>query len=249
MEAPTLDPRKGEVLRAVVSDHIRTGEPVGSGAVVRRYRLQVSSATVRNDMAALEDMGYLAQPHTSAGRIPTDRGYRYYVDCLPSRPSLTDRQQRVVTSFFGHPPDEVDEALRRTAMLLSKLTRYGAVTQPPGAHHVFIGGAANIVSEETFERRDTVRRLFELLEEHEDDVVAALLSMTGPRDVTVSIGHENPLPAMREASVVVGMYRVGGRSAGTIAVIGPTRMHYPNAISAVDTVSRELSHLVETLAG
>jgi heat-inducible transcriptional repressor len=245
----TLGARKGAVLRAVVSDHIRTGEPVGSGAVVRRYRLAVSPATVRNDMAALEEMGYLAQPHTSAGRIPTDLGYRFYVDALPRRPALTDRQRKVISAFFVHPPAETGEALRGTAVLLSKVTRYGAVAQPPDAHHVFIGGAANIAAEETFERRETVRRLFELLEEHEEDVLTALRSMIDREGVTVGIGRENPFPAMREASLVVAAYRVRGRPAGTIAVIGPTRMHYPNAISAVESVSRKLSHLVETLAG
>jgi heat-inducible transcriptional repressor len=247
--AGTLGARKGDVLRAVVSHHIRTGEPVGSGAVVRRYRLGVSPATIRNDMAALEEMGFLAQPHTSAGRIPTDLGYRFYVDALPRRPSLSEQQLRVIAAFFGEPPPEMEEALRRTAFLLSKVTRYGAVTQPPGAHHVFIGGAANIAAEETFERRETARRLFELLEEHEESVLALLRSLSDREDVTVRIGRENPLAAMREVSLVVAPYRFRGRLAGTIAVIGPTRMHYSSAISAVDAVSHRLSDLVETLAG
>jgi heat-inducible transcriptional repressor len=245
----TLGVRKGAVLRAVVAHHIRTGEPVGSTAVARRYRLGVSPATVRNDMAALEDMGYLVQPHTSAGRIPTDLGYRHYVDALPARQELTDRQRQVMAAFFGEPPEEVEDALRRSALLLSKLTRYGAMAQPPDADHVFIGGAANIASEEMFERRETVRRLFELLEEREDALLAALHAMADRHEVTVRIGRENPFPAMREVSLVVAAYRVAGRPAGTIAVIGPTRMHYSNAISAVDAVSRKLSRLVESLAG
>jgi transcriptional regulator of heat shock response len=247
--AGTLGARKGEVLRAVVSHHIRTGEPVGSGAVVRRYRLGVSPATIRNDMSALEEMGFLVQPHTSAGRVPTDRGYRFYVDALPRRPVLSEQQQRVITAFFGEPPPDLEEALRRTASLLSKVTRYGAVTQPPGAHHVFIGGAANIAAEETFERRETARRLFELLEEHEDSVLALLRSLWDREDVTVRIGRENSLVAMREASLVVAPYLFRGRPAGTIAVIGPTRMHYSSATSAVEAVSTRLSGLVETLAG
>lgn len=244
----TLGARKGTVLRAVVADHIRTGEPVGSTAVARRYRLGVSPATVRNDMAALEELGYLVQPHTSAGRIPTDLGYRHFVDALPRRTALSERQRQVISAFFGEPPEQVEEALRRSALLLSKLTRYGAMAQPPGAHHVFIGGAANIASEETFERRETVRRLFELLEEREEALLDMLRAAAAREEVSVRIGHENPLAALREASLVVGAYRVGGRPVGTIAVIGPTRMHYSNAISSVDVVSRKLSRLVETLA-
>jgi heat-inducible transcriptional repressor len=241
--------RKSNVLRAVVTDYIRTGDPVGSGVVARRYRLRVSPATIRNDMAALEDLGYLSQPHTSAGRIPTDLGYRFYVDALPRSPVLAQPHQRAIAAFFGEPPPDVEEVLRRTASLLSRLTRYGAVTQLPDAHHVFVGGAANIASEETFERRETVRGLFEALEEQEEAILGLLRSLWTERPVAVRIGGENPLPAMREASLVVGSYRVHGRPAGTIAVIGPTRMHYPTAISAVQNVATRLSDIVETLAG
>ena len=249
MMGSQLGARKSDVLRAVVSDYIRTGEPVGSTAVVRRYRLGVSPATIRNDMAALEEMGFLEQPHTSAGRIPTDLGYRFYVDGLPRGRGLTEHQRRAIAAFFGEPPPELDEVLRRTASLLSKLTRYGAVAQPPGAHHMFIGGAANIVSEETFERRETVRLLFEVLEDEEDTLLAWLRTLCVDGELAVRIGRENRMVAMREASLVVAPYRLRGRPAGSIAVIGPTRMHYPTAISAVRMVASRLSHVVDTLAG
>jgi transcriptional regulator of heat shock response len=244
----TLGDRKAAVLRAVVSDYIRTGEPVGSGVVTRRYRLGVSPATVRNDMAALVELGYLIQPHTSAGRIPTDRGYRFYVDALPSRLHLAQRHQQAITAFFGEAPPDPEEVVRRTALLLSRLTRYGAVAQPPSSEHVFIGGAANIVGEETFHRRETVRRLLETLEA-EEEVLGLLRALAGQAEVVVRIGRENPLVAMQEASVVVASYRSRGRPVGSIAVIGPTRMHYPEAISAVHAVADSLSRTIERLAG
>ena len=249
MSAPgSLGERKAAVLAAVVADYIRTGEPVGSASVAKKHRLGVSSATVRNDMAALEELGYLRQPHTSAGRIPTDLGYRYYVDALPRWPSLPQRQERLIQAFFVGAPPDPQEVVRGTAILLSRLTRYGAVAQQPRSQHVVIGGAANIVSEETFERRDTVRRLLEALEE-EDAVLRLLGALALEDDVAVRIGHENPVAAMREASVVVAPYRGGGGTLGAIAVIGPTRMHYPEAISTVRTVSRRLSETIEALAG
>ncbi|MGH2677321.1 MAG: HrcA family transcriptional regulator [Actinomycetota bacterium] len=244
----TLDERKSVVLRAVVSDHIGSGEPVGSGTVVRRHRLGVSAATIRNDMGVLTEMGYLVQPHTSAGRIPTDLGYRFYVDALPRWPSLPSRQERTIAPFLKQPPPELSDVVRRAAVLLSKLTQYGAVAQPPESAHMVIGGAANIVSEESFERRETVRRLLEALEE-EEAVLGLLRGLAGEGEVVVRIGRENPMAAMREASLVVSAYRVGSVAVGAIAVIGPTRMHYPEAISAVRSVSRHLSRAVEALAG
>lgn len=332
------------MLRAVVTDHIRTGEPVGSGAVAARHGLGVSSATIRNDMASLEEMGYLTQPHTSAGRIPTDLGYRFYVDGLPMRPTLPATHRRAIAAFFGQAPPDVEEVIRRTASLLSRLTRYAAVALSPmlarsrvvqaelvpfgsaalllvvsdtgrvdkraidvppgsrardiatvsaalaasvtglhlveagararrlarssdggptgallasiaeafadlgsGSEHVFVGGAANIAGERSFARR-TVRRVFQALEE-EAAMERFLRRLSTGEEVAVRIGRENTLAAMREASVVVASYRAGGQPAGTVAVIGPTRMHYPTAISAVRVVARRLSNTIETLAG
>jgi transcriptional regulator of heat shock response len=244
----TVGERKAEVLRAVVDDHIRTGEPVGSGTVARRYRLGVSSATIRNDMAALTELGFLAQPHTSAGRIPTDSGYRFYVDTLPRWPTLPRTAERTVASTLVPPPPELSEAVRRAAVVLSRLTHYGAVAQPPESAHVVIGGAANIVSDASFQRRETVARLLEALED-EVSVVALLGALAGEGEVAIRIGGEIPVVALREASVVVAAYGPARRRLGVLAVIGPTRMHYRESISAVRSVSRHLSRAVEALAG
>ena len=248
LQGSDLRGRKARVLRMVVSQHIRTGQPVGSGVLASRGRLGVSPATIRNDMAFLEEQGYVSQPHTSAGRIPTDRGYRFYVDSLPRLPSLGERQERAIADFFGEAPPDVNEILRMTATLLSRLTHLGAVTQPPGAPHVFIGGVANIASEETFERRDTAQRVLETLDQ-ETPVLGLLTTMSQEGDVAVRIGRENPLVSMRDAAIIVGAYRPRRRALGAVAVIGPTRMHYPEAISAVQAVARGLSRTIETLAG
>jgi heat-inducible transcriptional repressor len=331
------------VLRAVVTDYIRSAEPVGSGTVAVRYRIGVSPATIRNDMAFLTEMGFLEQPHTSAGRIPTDLGYRFYVDTLPAPPRLTPGQRRAITDSLSEFQGDVEEALRRTAQVLSRLTHYAAVALTPvvegskvvraelvplgstalllvvsatgrvdkrvldlaaagdedavrrvsealvreirdlsfgeagdrvealtvratghersllgavatafrdlerGAEHAFLGGVANI--EEAFERRETVRQLFEALDE-EAAVLRLLRGLPVESDhVTVLIGREIPLQAMRETSVVVAPYLAGGRPVGAIAVVGPTRMEYLTAISSVGAVARRLTEIVDALAG
>ncbi|HEX5118217.1 MAG TPA: heat-inducible transcriptional repressor HrcA [Pseudonocardiaceae bacterium] len=124
------DERRFEVLRAIVADYVSTQEPVGSKVLVERYNLGVSSATVRNDMAALEDEGYIAQPHTSAGRIPTDKGYRLFVDRLSEIKPLTVAERRAIQSFLDGALD-LDDVLRRSVRLLAQLTRQVAIVQYP----------------------------------------------------------------------------------------------------------------------
>src|ERR671931_759288 len=108
----SADDRRFEVLRAIVSDFVATKEPIGSKSLVERHNLGVSSATVRNDMAVLEEEGYIAQPHTSAGRIPTDKGYRLFVDRLSEVKPLSMAERRAIHSFLGG-AIEPDDVLRR----------------------------------------------------------------------------------------------------------------------------------------
>ncbi len=343
----TLAPRKAQVLRAVVRDYIRTGEPVGSGALTKRYRLGVSAATIRNEMAALEELGYLAQPHTSAGRVPTDLGYRFFVDTLPQLPELSEPQQQAISSSIDEHLSDLEDLMRRTAQVLSRLTPYAAVAlspslgherlvraelvpvggaalllavtdsghvdkrtvelpedatpvvvqrasaaieralgglsyaealpevarlakeaadpqerailraaaeafvaldREPSGEHAFVGGVGNIAGEEAFERRETVRQLFEALDE-EATLLRVLHGLSEATDtVAVGIGQENPHPAMQEASIVIARYRVGDRTEGAIALIGPTRMEYPSAMSTVGAVARRLSDVIEALS-
>jgi heat-inducible transcriptional repressor len=129
-EERKLDDRKLAVLRAIVQDYVGTEEPVGSKALVERHNLGVSPATVRNDMAALEDEGYIHQPHTSAGRVPTDKGYRLFVDRLTEVKPLSGAERRAITSFLDHALD-LDDVVARTVRLLAQLTRQVAVVQYP----------------------------------------------------------------------------------------------------------------------
>src|SRR5436190_10422466 len=121
-----LSERRLQVLRAIVQDYVGTEEPVGSKALTERHNLGVSPATVRNDMAALEDEGYIAQPHTSAGRIPTDKGYRLFVDRIGTVKPLTPAEKRAIQSFLEGAVD-LDDVLHRTVRLLAQLTRQVAV--------------------------------------------------------------------------------------------------------------------------
>ncbi|MBL8929239.1 MAG: heat-inducible transcriptional repressor HrcA [Kineosporiaceae bacterium] len=122
--------RRIAVLRAIVEDYVHTREPVGSKALVERHNLGVSPATIRNDMAALEEDGYIAQPHTSAGRVPTDKGYRLFVDRLHGIKPLSPAEKRAIQTLLDGAID-LDDVVDRTVRLLAQLTRQVAVVQYP----------------------------------------------------------------------------------------------------------------------
>ena len=132
MQAHTLDPRAREILKHIVYSYILTGEPVGSRAISKLSREGISPASVRNVMADLEEMGYLDQPHTSAGRVPTDKGYRYYVDSLLPAGHVGSRDRAFIDQNLGRVKGEIGEAMEVIPKLLSKLTsQVGYLISPP----------------------------------------------------------------------------------------------------------------------
>ncbi|BBX87105.1 heat-inducible transcriptional repressor HrcA [Mycolicibacterium aubagnense] len=126
----SADDRRFEVLRAIVADFVSTKEPIGSKTLVERHNLGVSSATVRNDMAVLEAEGYITQPHTSSGRVPTEKGYREFVDRIDDVKPLSSSERRAILTFLESGVD-LDDVLRRAVRLLAQLTRQVAIVQYP----------------------------------------------------------------------------------------------------------------------
>jgi heat-inducible transcriptional repressor len=126
-----MDDRKSKILHAIIEDYVATAEPVGSRTIARKYNLGVSPATIRNEMSDLEELGYLEQPHTSAGRIPSDRGYRYYVDCLMQQRDVSPSDNELIRRTFERKVREIDTLVRETARLLSETTHLTSVVSGP----------------------------------------------------------------------------------------------------------------------
>jgi heat-inducible transcriptional repressor len=330
-----LDERKAAILRAVVEEYIETAQPVGSGAVAPQ--VQASPATVRNDMVTLEQEGYLRQPHTSAGRVPTEKGYRFFVDTIAEPAPLGAPQTQQVRTFFSRAHGELESLLHDTSRLLSDLTDYAAVVTAPAAEGatvrsvqlvglaprhalavlvlsngtvekrgvdlsddigderlaaatahlsahlvghpasalaealpatgdagtdaaveaaakalrtdtiddggaLYVGGTARMAA--AFDAVDTVREILAILEQQ--FVVVTVLRDVLDRGLQVAIGSETGLVPLAECALVVSPYEVEGERAGTIGVLGPSRMNYPQALAAVAVVSKRLGrHLTE----
>lgn len=126
-----MDDRKQKVLLAIVHDFIATAEPVGSRTIAKKYRLGVSPATIRNEMADLEEQGYIEQPHTSAGRIPSEQGYRYYVDYLMKKQELSIEEEALIRREYEAKVRDVGQVIQKTGLLLSQLTHYTAMVLTP----------------------------------------------------------------------------------------------------------------------
>ena len=138
-----LDDRKMRILRAIIDDYINTAEPIGSRTIARKHELGLSSATIRNEMADLEEMGFLAQPHTSAGRIPSDKGYRLYVDQLMQVKDLTFTEIENIKKSMEIKINELSQLIRQASIAMSRITKY---TSWPSVHRIWSKSHPDTVS-------------------------------------------------------------------------------------------------------
>lgn len=340
-----LDARRGAVLRAVVEEHIRSAGPVGSEHVAARGRLGVSPATIRSTMAVLEEMGLLTHPHTSAGRVPTDQGYRIYVDMLLEADPLPAAERRAIHHGLESAADEPEDLAGQAARILASLTHYASVVAAPGLRHqtlqslhllpvdgeralvvittssgmlhgrpiaipreitgddldrisrsltqalrgcriseitverlervvdeialhrhlvgavqawlrrdlergarlrLYVEGVRHLLREPEFRQPEAATSVLQVLEE-ESVLEQALTAAPGER-VWISIGSENRFAELRSCSLVLAAYSAGGQPGGTVGIVGPTRMRYSHAVSAVRYVAERLSEALRTFA-
>lgn len=333
-----LGARKWAILRAVVQDYVETAEPVGSEALVHRYRLDVRPATVRNEMAEMSDLGYLKQPHTSAGRIPSDSGYRYFVD-HSEMPAAPEPDARARLRELGRSGDDLVALLAESCRLLARMSRYIAlagtasgdsvflkqvILSPVGSERVLLvlvlsngrvenrtleapgtlsitelgkaneaitgaaagrslrqlararlpdtsnlppqaaelaqdafrelkatarslsrgatihDGIANLLAQPEF-RRDvaSLEEVLALLES--GSVLEDVVDWSSTGESAVVIGSESGQQSLSQVSIVASRFYIGDEEAGTIGVLGPTRMRYAAAVSLVRYTSQVLS--------
>ncbi|MFH1541772.1 MAG: heat-inducible transcriptional repressor HrcA [bacterium] len=243
MNFEDLNERQQKILRAIIKDYQSSAEPVGSRSLSKKYLPEFSPATIRNDMADLEEEGFITHPHTSAGRIPTDKGYRFYVDRLMKAMKPTQREEDAIKSGL-HVAHNLDEILHQTAKLLSHALDYTAIVVKMGPNNrVHHSGTANLLHQPEFQNLEQMQRILELLEE-EDELAKIVHENATPHEVNIKIGSENKNRQIKECSIIVSSYEIDDEPIGGIGIIGPTRMFYNKATSLIDYVSRELSNIL-----
>lgn len=235
-----LSDRRQRVLAALIEEYVARALPVGSRTLTENYGLGVSPATIRNELSALEDEGYISQPHTSAGRVPTDFGYRTFVDDLVESGAIADTPEAEETvRKLREQASELDELIERTSKAISQFTDCLSVVTPPNLSHPRKLGIMSLMRQPEFAYTEALLPIMQVLED--DTVLLHVLDATAPEGegAQVRIGSENEAEQLSGVSVVACRYGVGP-DGGIVAVIGPTRMDYTKAISAVRIASRTL---------
>jgi heat-inducible transcriptional repressor len=336
-----LTDRRARLLSLIISEYVDSATPVGSDAIVRRHQLKISSATIRSEMAKLEEDGYISHPHTSAGRVPSDKGYRTYVETLMEERDLPWATKQTIRHQFHQAGREEDEWIHLSAAVLARAVENAAVVTVPrspegrlkrleliaiqenaallvlvlqqarvkqqilmfpepieqdqltiisnhlndafagvsaaeiarsqvqltqlewhvanaireimasadsGYDTAYLDGVRNVLTKPEFASSDKVLNLLDVLEQRNLTKFIPFREIA-EEGVTVMIGAEHEDDAMRDYSVVISPYGKPGGIGGAMAVLGPTRMHYPETISTVRFVAGLMGEMLETYYG
>lgn len=233
-----LTERQSVILECAVLEHIRTAEPVSSQLLEERYRFDISPATLRNEMKTLSDEGFLYQPHISAGRVPTERGYRFFVDALYARMKRPVQKSPEVRLFSKDRQESHEiQSAWRLVKELAELSSNLVIASLPSSRISIKEGWREVVREPEFEDQEYLIDFINFLE----GVERGLETARPARTITVYIGKENPWASSRSFSMVVAPCALLEEGGGSIAMIGPMRMKYQKNIEL-------LQELLETIS-
>ena len=234
-----MNERQQKILAAVIEEYTQTAVPVGSQILVGKYKFKVSPATIRNDMTTLEEDGYLYQPHISAGRIPTDQGYRYFVEEVMKDKILSKDEQQKMQREFLKLKAQNTRLTRTTAKLLSHVSGNFAISGLIDNDEFSDFGMRELMEEPEFKELDEMCRLVEMLD-YVDEKFDQLTKNMKEGETRIFIGQENPIEAASNCSMIVSPYKLSSGEKGILALIGPKRMEYAKNKSMLEYVKKLL---------
>lgn len=236
--------RRKSVLASTINRYIKDASPVSSEDLAREFDL--SPATIRNIFAELEDAGYLTHPYTSGGRMPTHKGYRYYVDFLLSQMRMLENERQRITKEYRTQISKLEDALERTSDLVCEITHYaGIVSFLEWENKLYYKGVSSILNQPEFQNLGSMRALINMIEDKKQ--LLSIINRDFDEKVKVYIGGEIDCPEIQHCSIVVSSYKCKNRPSGRIAVLGPMRMEYGHIIPSLEYISDMLSEALENL--
>jgi len=241
MPPNSAEDRQKQIFRIIVREYLKSAEPVGSTAIVERHNLGVSSATIRNDMAELENLGLIEQPHTSAGRVPTEKGYQYYVDeFLEEAPKELENDKRIKVdqAVVALAKQEEQSALRAFAKSVAQLT--GETVFMHFGEENFLTGVSNLVAKPEFigtSMMATVSRAVDDL-----DLIIKEVEKKPTGEIEIFIGRNNPFG--QDLSTVLTAVEAPNLGKGLFGIVGPTRMDYDANVALMRYVRERFKKLL-----
>lgn len=232
--------RKKQVLQAIINHFIQTAEPVGSNTILISYKFHVSPATIRNDMMELENEGYISQPHTSAGRVPTDKAYRLFVDEMADYDKARKEALKALALIQGkYAAEKVRENLHDAVSVLSRATNQVSFSTTPDNPRTFFLGMSNAFLQPEFANNPvSASEVFEVLE-RSDKFVKTLANLDVSDEIKVYIGDENIIPQAQSCSIIVTKYHKNGYN-GFMGILDPKRMNYAFNIVILEEIKKLL---------
>jgi len=237
--------RKRKVLDIILRTHIDRAMPIGSTYIAELMGL--SSATIRNTMSDLYDEGYLEQPHTSAGRVPTERAYRLYVNSLLEQFDSNTTEIKKISRELLSRRQRYNDIIMRISYSVSKLTGYTTFAVYP-TDHIYMDGTYHILEQPEFYNLKKIKKILGILDEKER-FLSLINSYLSTGSLKIHIGRENNLPGFEVCSLITASYNIRGRVVGGLGIVGPIRMKYRRVIPVVrycaDSISRMLEGVYE----
>lgn len=234
-----MNQRQEKILECVIEEYTSTALPIGSKILVEKYKIKASPATIRNEMAELEEEGYLYQPHISAGRIPTDKGYRYFVEELMKDRELSKREQIKLQEELLKLKAQNMRLSRTSAKLLSGITGNLAISGILDKDEFDDFGMRDLLSEPEFQKLDDVCRLAETMD-YIDEMFNKIVQEMKEGETKIFIGAENPIGKISNCSMIVSPYKLSNGQRGVLALIGPKRMKYAKNKSLIEYIKKIL---------
>ena len=225
-----MDKRTELILKTIIKEHIKTAQPVGSEGLVDKYNLDISSATVRNEMAELEELGFIAQPHTSAGRIPTEKAYNFYLENL-SEERLSEAEVKVFEKLLA---EKDEENFKQAAKAMAKISQT-AIFWAFHKHDLYYTGISNLLHQPEFRETNLIYDISEVID-RVDEIIGSIFNdlKYGPQ---ILIGSKNPFGAY--CGTVVAKYKLGD-NIGLVGILGPVRMNYEKNLALVKFINNIL---------
>jgi len=236
--------RRRAVLSATINRYIHKALPVASEDLASDFDL--SSATIRNILAELEETGYLRHPYTSGGRIPTDRGYRYYVDFLILQMELLDEEKEHIVKEYQRKIKRLEDILEKTSEVISTITHYAGIVSFLDWQDKFLyKGIGHILEQPEFQDLEKMRLVIKMMEEKQN--LLEIINRDFHEKVKIYIGAELGIPDIQGCSLVVSSYRLKDKPSGKLAVLGPVRMEYRHIIPTLEYIAEVLTSVLDNI--